>query len=137
MKPCRIELPKHDQLVGLDKFNQDLSDSFKLASPSSEYDSNIFTMPVLDIDLSYFESKELTIKTGQNSSNKITGTNLKTVSNHPDTSRKVYLDKLLEEIFINKSTAPPPQKLQTSNAIIGKDDDFFSSDKKCDITSLF
>ena len=126
MKPCRIELSKHDQLVGLDKSNQDLGE---LASPSYDYDSNSFTKPVLDIDLSYFESKELQL---------VTENPLRSDSNHSDASKqRTDLEKVIEEIFTNKSAVPLSPKLLTSNAILKKNDDFFSSDKKCDITSLF
>lgn len=80
------------------------------------------TAPALNIDLSYFESKE-TNKTNL----------IKQNSNKTDSlTSKVNLDKLLEEIFTSNSSRQESTSQKTM-VINGKTDDLFS-DKKCDLT---
>ena len=111
----------------------------------------MLSTPALNIDLSYFESNEQPVtksvaSTTQNKSKPTPNNNTTTNSNKTEPNSRVYLDKLLEEIFTNNPKKPTDhiqQKIQAKTVATsaanslggggGKEDDLFS-DKKCDLT---
>ena len=129
----------------LKKNNMTIENSLIKSPSTPEFSPSLLSSPALNLDLSYFESKtdtdikpttntELHLSNGSNlklTNNKITGIASSAPKQQP--SSKVYLDKLLEEIFTNNNQKPNVQT--TPN--LKRDEDIFSSDKKCDLTSLF
>ena len=129
------------------KVKQVNTSSFKLnedtETKSAELD--LLSTPALNIDLSYFESNgsdnsqpvPLSDKSSKLKSLPNSNSN-RTKNNKPESTSKVYLDKLLEEIFTNnqkQKQTPAELKIQpkTDTNSLGKEDDLFS-DKKCDLT---
>lgn len=100
---------------------------------------DLLSAPVLNnIDLSFFESKELVNtnnSTNNNTHNNSSKSNLKQQNSNSNSSSKpdskVYLDKLLEEIFTNDTKKS--KSLNKENSQQPQSDDLFS-EKKCDLT---
>jgi hypothetical protein len=97
----------------------------------------LLTTPALNIDLSYFEtngsdtSGPVALSDNSSKPNK----SIPNLKNKSETSSKVYLDKLLEEIFTSNQKTTTELKIQAKTVAnsLSKEDDLFS-DKKCDLT---
>jgi hypothetical protein len=74
----------------------------------------------LNLDLSYFESKPAPLSNNSTKS-------FESIGKSSESSSKVYLDKLLQEIFVNNTS--------TSTTTPNKSDNH--SDKKCNLSYVF
>ncbi len=124
-----------------------LESSAKIDQSTSLSSNSLITSPAFELDLSYFENKLdqkstkplPTVKKSSSNDDflsdihKNTTNSLKTHPQHNDS--KVYLDKLLKDIFVNCKNDTKDTNI--SSLKNNKKDDEIQSDKKCKFKNRF
>jgi len=89
--------------------------------------NDLLTTPALVLDLAYFESNN------RSNNNKHQETN-GSLNKIAEPNSKVYLDKLLEDIFTTTDSKALKQKTVVVGTPVNSTSDNLFSDKKCDLT---
>lgn len=136
LQPVKVEPSSTRPTVINSEYKDEIKNSTDLIKP------DLLSAPVLNnIDLSFFESKELVNtnnSTNNNTHNNSSKSNLKQQNSNSNSSSKpdskVYLDKLLEEIFTNDTKKS--KSLNKENSQQPQSDDLFSEKKSLSSSSI-